>query len=45
MAICDLTITFERRQVVDFTMPFMSLGKFIYIWLSSILCTEKIYES
>jgi glutamate receptor, ionotropic, invertebrate len=26
MAIADLTITFEREQVVDFTMPFMNLG-------------------
>lgn len=26
LAICDLTITFERRRVVDFTMPFMTLG-------------------
>lgn len=27
MAICDLTITYERRTAVDFTMPFMTLGK------------------
>ncbi|XP_037025793.1 glutamate receptor ionotropic, kainate 2-like isoform X2 [Bradysia coprophila] len=26
MAICDLTITYERRSAVDFTMPFMTLG-------------------
>lgn len=26
LAICDLTITFERRTAVDFTIPFMSLG-------------------
>ena len=26
MAICDLTITYERRTAVDFTMPFMTLG-------------------
>lgn len=26
LAICDLTITQERRSVVDFTMPFMTLG-------------------
>lgn len=25
-AICDLTITHERRTAVDFTMPFMTLG-------------------
>lgn len=27
IAICDLTITYERRTAVDFTMPFMTLGK------------------
>ncbi|KAL3278738.1 hypothetical protein HHI36_016268 [Cryptolaemus montrouzieri] len=26
LAVADLTITYEREQVVDFTMPFMSLG-------------------
>ncbi|CAD7085927.1 unnamed protein product [Hermetia illucens] len=26
MGICDLTMTYERRQAVDFTVPFMSLG-------------------
>lgn len=26
VAIADLTITFEREQAVDFTMPFMNLG-------------------
>ncbi|CAH1154146.1 unnamed protein product [Phaedon cochleariae] len=26
LAICDLTITHERQQVVDFSMPFMTLG-------------------
>ncbi|XP_065092491.1 glutamate receptor ionotropic, kainate 2 isoform X2 [Ochlerotatus camptorhynchus] len=26
LAIADLTITFDREQVVDFTMPFMNLG-------------------
>ncbi|CAH1400969.1 unnamed protein product [Nezara viridula] len=26
LAICDLTITYERRSAVDFTMPFMNLG-------------------
>ncbi|XP_052123911.1 glutamate receptor ionotropic, kainate 2-like [Frankliniella occidentalis] len=26
LGICDLTITYEREQAVDFTMPFMSLG-------------------
>lgn len=28
LAICDLTITYERRQAVDFTMPFMTLGEY-----------------
>ena len=27
LAICDLTITPERREVVDFSAPFMRLGK------------------
>ncbi|XP_058063457.1 glutamate receptor ionotropic, kainate 2-like [Anopheles bellator] len=26
LAVCDLTITYERRTAVDFTMPFMTLG-------------------
>lgn len=26
LGICDLTITHERREVVDFSMPFMNLG-------------------
>ncbi|CAH0399801.1 unnamed protein product [Chilo suppressalis] len=26
LAICDLTITYERRSYVDFTTPFMTLG-------------------
>lgn len=29
LAICDLTITYERRTAVDFTMPFMTLGEYI----------------
>ena len=28
LAVADLTITYEREQGVDFTMPFMNLGKF-----------------
>jgi hypothetical protein len=27
LAICDLTITHEREQMIDFTMPFMNLGE------------------
>lgn len=26
LAICDLTITYERKSAVDFSMPFMNLG-------------------
>lgn len=26
LAIADLTITYDREHVVDFTMPFMNLG-------------------
>lgn len=28
LAIADLTITYEREQAVDFTMPFMNLGEY-----------------
>ncbi|KAL4716074.1 hypothetical protein ACJJTC_013851 [Scirpophaga incertulas] len=34
LAVCDLTITEERKKVVDFSVPFMSLG-------ISILYTQK----
>jgi len=27
IAIADLTITYDREQAVDFTMPFMNLGE------------------
>lgn len=27
MAIADLTINYQREEVVDFTMPFLDLGK------------------
>jgi glutamate receptor, ionotropic, invertebrate len=27
LAIADLTITYDREQAVDFTMPFMNLGE------------------
>jgi hypothetical protein len=27
LAITDLTITFDRESAVDFTMPFMNLGR------------------
>lgn len=28
LAIADLTITYDREQAVDFTMPFMNLGEY-----------------
>lgn len=31
LAIADLTITYDREQVVDFTMPFMPLGESLTI--------------
>nr|CAD7433466.1 unnamed protein product [Timema monikensis] len=37
LGICDLTITYDRRQAVDFTMPFMNLG-------ISILFTKLVKE-
>lgn len=27
LVVADLTITYDREQAVDFTMPFMNLGK------------------
>lgn len=27
LAIGDLTITYEREQIIDYSMPFMNLGK------------------
>lgn len=32
LAVCDLTITYERRTAVDFTMPFMTVGKKIHFY-------------
>lgn len=31
LAITDLTITSEREEAVDFTIPFMNLGKQKYL--------------
>ena len=31
LAMGDLTISYEREQVVDFTMPFLDLGEYSYI--------------
>ena len=33
LAIADLTITYDREQAVDFTMPFMNLGEIIYTYI------------
>jgi ABC-type amino acid transport/signal transduction systems, periplasmic component/domain len=38
LAITDLTITRDRESVVDFTMPFMNLGK-------TFVTTDALYES
>ena len=32
LAIADLTITYEREQAVDFSMPFMNLGIRLEAW-------------
>jgi ionotropic glutamate receptor len=37
LAITDLTITSEREEAVDFTHPFMSLGKQFTILCSGAL--------
>ncbi len=37
LAIADLTITYEREQAVDFTMPFMNLGIAILFFYSFII--------
>ena len=48
LAIGDITITYEREQAVDFTMPFMNLGTYMYEYKQlSILHTttnEKISD-
>ena len=31
LAVADLTITYEREQGVDFTMPFMNLGTYLNV--------------
>jgi len=36
LAITDLTITSERSEAVDFTMPFMNLVKYFFQILSQI---------
>lgn len=39
MAITDLTITSEREEAIDFSIPFMNLGKKPFE-----SCTDKSYE-
>lgn len=43
LAVCDLTITYERRRAVDFTMPFMTLGNFFLRF--SILCAFVLKQN
>lgn len=47
MAICDFTITPERKKAVDFTAPFMSLGMIIeyrkHDSVSNIILMSAIY--
>lgn len=38
MAITDLTITSDRAEAVDFTSPFMNLGKAIFTAIKKKLC-------
>ncbi|KAI4485875.1 hypothetical protein M0804_006364 [Polistes exclamans] len=40
LAIADLTITYDREQAVDFTMPFMNLGVFNTKWSSFLVNDE-----
>lgn len=40
IAMADLTINYQREMVVDFTMPFLDLGKFTVTYLSTYMyCT------
>ena len=44
LAICDLTITQEREQMIDFTMPFMNLGEWpesLMTWTVANKITDK----
>ena len=43
LAICDLTITQEREHLIDFTMPFMNLGKWPS-WLMACTVANKITD-
>lgn len=42
VAIADLTITYDREQAVDFTMPFMNLGKNINSSVYLKMKTENV---
>lgn len=39
LAICDLTITHQRREVVDFSTPFMTLGNISLVIIVSFSLT------
>ena len=42
LAIGDLTITYEREAVVDFSMPFMNLGITLFSFLPDFMTSESI---
>lgn len=50
LAICDFTITYERKKVIDFSSPFMTLGKeqsFILYFLFEFLkkfCDDNFFS-
>ena len=37
IAMADLTINYQREMVVDFTMPFLDLGKFTPMYFQMLL--------
>ena len=44
MAMADLSISYEREQVVDFTMPFLDLGKLNFIKLITYVKFQGTYD-
>lgn len=42
LVVADLTITYDREQAVDFTMPFMNLGKYDDDFMKIIKFSECI---
>lgn len=44
LAIADLTITYDREQAVDFTMPFMNLGELICPKHNIVISTSPTVE-